>query len=84
MPHVSLQTLLRSVCPWIQWTTCRRRKAMQAAIEALPEFHQQVFQLLRFENLPITKVAERLHCEPVTVETAFAEVLIALVRSYDG
>lgn len=84
MPPVALQSFLRSLCPWIQWTTRRRRKAMQAAIDALPEFHQRVFQLLRFENLPINTVAERLHCEPATVEVAFAEVLIALVRSCDG
>lgn len=83
MPPVELQSFLRSLCPWIQWTTRRRRKAMQAAIDALPEFHQRVFRLLRFENLPIETVAERLHCEPATVEVAFAEVLIALVRSCD-
>ncbi|MDP3549330.1 MAG: sigma factor-like helix-turn-helix DNA-binding protein [Novosphingobium sp.] len=56
---------------------------MQAAVDALPPFHQQVFRLLRFENLSIMQTAERLGYSPATVEAAFAEILIALVRSAD-
>ncbi len=77
----SLPRFLRRLSPWSRWTTRRRRKPMQSAITALPPFHQQVFQLLRFENLSISEAAERLECEPATVEATFAEVLIALVRS---
>lgn len=69
--------------PLPRWTTWRRRNAMQSAIEALPPFHQQVFALMRFESLPVSEAAERLECEPATVEAAFAEVLIALVRAVD-
>ena len=79
----SLPRFLRRLSPRSLWTTRRRRKAMQSAIDALPAFHQQVFALMRFENLSISETAERLKCEPVTVEAAFAEVLIALVRSAD-
>lgn len=77
----SLPCFLRRLSPLACWTTRRRRRAMQAAIDALPPFHQQVFQLMRFENLSISEAAERLQCEPATVEAAFAEVLIALVRA---
>lgn len=77
----SLPRFLRRLSPLSRWTTRRRRNAMQAAIDALPPFHQQVFQLMRFENLSIGEAAERLQCEPATVEAAFAEVLIALVQS---
>lgn len=77
----SLLHFLRRLSPLSRWTTRRRRMAMQAAIDALPPFHQQVFQLMRFENLSIGETAHQLRCEPATVEAAFAEVLIALVRS---
>lgn len=77
----SLPRFLRRLSPRSLLTTRRRRKAMQSAIDALPPFHQQVFQLLRFESLSISEAAEQLQCEPATVEAAFAEVLIALVRS---
>lgn len=80
----SLPRFLRRLSPWSRWTTRRRRKAMQLAIDTLPPFHQQVFHLMRFEHLSISEAAERLQCEPATVEAAFAEVLIALVRAADS
>lgn len=79
----SLPRFLRRLSPWSRWTTRRRRKAMQLAIHALPPFHQQVFHLMRFENLSISEAADQLQCEPARVEAAFAEVLIALVRAAD-
>lgn len=79
----SLPRFLRRLSPCSRWTTRRRRRAMQSAIDALPAFHQQVFHLMRFENLSISETADQLQCEPATVEAAFAEVLIALVRSAD-
>lgn len=79
----SLPRFMRRLSPCSRWTIRRRRRAMQSAIDALPAFHQQVFQLMRFENLSISEAAEQLRCEPATVEAAFAEVLIALVRSAD-
>lgn len=77
----SLTRFMRRLSPWSRSTARDRRKAMQAAIDVLPPFHQQVFHLMRFENLSISEAAERLQCEPATVEAAFAEVLIALVRA---
>lgn len=79
----SLPRFLRRLSHWSRWTTRRRRKAMQSAVDALPPFHRQVFHLMRFENLSISHAAERLQCEPAKVEAAFAEVLIALVRAAD-
>lgn len=79
----SLPRFLQRLSSRSLWTPRRRRKAMQSAIEALSPFHQQVFQLMRFENLSTSEAAERLKREPATVEAAFAEVLIALVRSAD-
>lgn len=79
----SLLRFLRRLSPLSRWTTRRRRMAMQAAIDALPPFHQQVFHLMRFAHLSISEAAERLQCEPATVEAAFTEVLIALVRAAD-
>lgn len=77
----SLPRFLRRLSPLSRWTTRRRRRAMQSAIDALPALHQQVFHLMRFENLSISEAAERLQCEPAIVEAAFAEVLVALVHS---
>lgn len=77
----SLPRFLRRLSPLSRWTTRRRRRAMQAAIDALSPFHQQVFHLMRFQNLSIGETADQLQCETATVEAAFAEVLIALVRS---
>ncbi|NLR73001.1 hypothetical protein HGI47_19180 [Novosphingobium sp. ERN07] len=79
----SQRHLLCRLPPLPRWITRRRLKAMQSAIDALPAFHQLVFHLMRFENLSISEAAEQLQCEPATVEAAFAEVLIALVRAAD-
>lgn len=83
MSPAPVLSFLRNFCPWKHWTAFRRRKAMQAAIDALPPFHQSVFQLLRFANLSIDEAARQLDCEPAAVEDAFKKVLIALVRAAD-
>lgn len=57
----------------------RRLQAMRIALHSLPQFHQTVFRLMRFEGLSSTAAAEQLGVSLRQVEDALADVLVALV-----
>lgn len=59
----------------------RRLHAMRIALHSLPQFHQVVFRLMRFEGLSSTAAAEQLGVSLRQVEDALAEVLVALVEA---
>ncbi|MDP3550668.1 MAG: hypothetical protein Q8R81_09745 [Novosphingobium sp.] len=59
----------------------RRLHAMRIALHSLPQFHQTVFRLMRFEGLSSTTAAEQLGVSLRQIEDALAEVLVALVEA---
>lgn len=79
---VRLRSLTFDRCPFIvplrKW---QRKRAMYSALLKLSPLHQDVFRMIRFDDLTIKAAAHKLGVTPEVVQEVLVDVLLALGRA---